>query len=242
MEAAKRHRVVFFYRQDCHVCDTTYRNLTISGADMQIAKVCVDDHPILRGKQSVPALFVSDSKQMHVGPNAILEYIRSAMMDEHMSSMRNQAQSCGGGGHHQLQQPQPQPQPQPQQLQLQQRGVGGGVGGPQPPPPLQNQTTSEPSAADWTPSDGQAYSWLSGDEGSRLRMGINYEDDSVWAVPQANPADSDVPGRGRSATGIGGAPERMMPPQPQPSSSSSISVEHLEELRRNEASAWGTSK
>ncbi len=243
-----RRRVVYFYRQDCLVCNTTYRDLTMSGADMQIARVCVDEHPLLKNKQSVPALFVSDTKAMHVGSSSIMEYVRSALIDAQMAQMRNDAaQKMSGAGiegnNMQLQQQQHQHQQQ-QQHNLTRGGGGAGIGSVIPPDRLKED--DGPSAADWNPGDGQAFSWISGDGGSRMRMGIEYDDASVWsAAPSpASTADSDVPGRGRSATGIGAPPstvDRMMPPQinnHNNNNSSALSIELIEQLRKQEEGAW----
>jgi hypothetical protein len=241
-EKYMRRKVVFFYRQDCLVCNTAHRDLTMSGVDLKIDRVCVDDHPMLRGKQSVPALFVSDTKDMHVGSSSIMKYIRGCLMEDQMMQMRNDAAQAVAGT--QQQRPPQQQQQQHYQNQNQNRG-----------PPQQQQQhynrgqkrmpgepmPDEPTGADWNPSDGQAFSWISGESGGRVSMGIEYEDASTWTAPPPD-AESDIPGRGRSATGTGvpGAapPDRMLPPQINTSMPphQQMSLEHIKDMRLNEAS------
>jgi hypothetical protein len=250
-----RRKVVFFYKQDCLVCSTAHRDLTMSGVDLKIDSVCVDNHPMLRGKQSVPALFVLDTKDMHVGSSSIMKYIRSCLMEDQMMQMRNDAaqaqqrptqQQQQQQQHYQNRGPPQQQQQQQQQQHYQNRG-----------PPQQQQQQQqqrmpqqqmpgepmpdEPTGADWQPSDGQAFSWLSGESGGRVSMGIEYEDASTWTAPPPD-AESDIPGRGRSATGTGvpGAapPDRMLPPQINTSMPphQQMSLEHIKDMRLNEAS------
>jgi hypothetical protein len=246
-----RRRVVYFFRQDCLVCNTTYRDLSVSGVDMQIAKVCIDEHPMLKDKQSVPALFVSETKAMHVGSSAIMEYVRGALIEAQMAQMRNDAAQGrssqdveGGGSGSQTQQKGAQLQLQQQQQQQQQQ---------QP-----TSTTTEPSAEDWAvEGDGQAFSWISGDGsgsggGSRMGMGIDYNDASMWtAAPAVSP--DDVPGRGRNAAGIGAPPtadrmqqappDRMQLPsitgsQPHQKHQQSMSIEQMLAVRKLEEGSW----
>lgn len=216
-----RLRCVFFFKRGCSACEVTHRDVILSGVDMHVVNICIDDHEVL-SEQPTPALFVSDLKRMMIGSSDIMGFVRELLIETQRLNM--QANSA---------------KPTPSSVT---------TGGSQVAPPTHSEADNGPSAIDWTHGDGQSFSWISSGDGGRQRGWVDYDDASAWISPPAASSANDAAAPGRGCTSIGLPRDDMtgFPPPGESSSSASskavMSMEHLLEIRKKEEASYSPNR